>query len=37
MKKSRFTKAQILGVLRQAEGGVAAAEHHRRPGLAARA
>ncbi|WP_346346592.1 transposase, partial [Thetidibacter halocola] len=26
MKKTRFTEAQIMGVLRQVEGGVPAAE-----------
>jgi len=33
MKKSRFTEAQIMGVLRQAEGGVPVAELCREHGM----
>ena len=33
MKKSRFTEAQIMGVLRQMEGGVPAAELCREHGM----
>jgi len=33
MKKTRFTEAQIMGVLRQMEGGVPAAELCREHGM----
>ena len=33
MKKSRFTDAQVLGILRQAEGGMAVAELCREHGI----
>ncbi len=33
MKKTRFTEAQIMGVLRQMEGGVPAAELCREHGI----
>lgn len=35
MKKTRFTEAQIMGVLRQMEGGVPAAELCREHGMRA--
>jgi putative transposase len=33
MKRSRLTEAQIVGVLRQAEAGVAVKELCRKPGI----
>jgi putative transposase len=35
MKKSRFTEAQIMGILRQADGGLAVAELCREHGISA--